>query len=99
MFVKSPVLKLRESSFKACLSAPDLDLEPTRSTTREKADGRTNGWMDGWMEINMLGIFLLFQVDQEAVEEFNLTSEGDFQAVKSLVLGRVHGEQPPARPL
>lgn len=47
MVVKSPVLKLRESSFKACLSAPDLDLEPTRSTTREKADGRTDGWMDG----------------------------------------------------
>lgn len=95
MVVKSPVLKLRESSFKACLSAPDLDLEPTRSTTREKADGR----MNGWMEFNMLGIFLPSQVDQEAVEQFNLTSEADFQAVKSLVLGRVHGEQPPARPL
>lgn len=45
-----------------------------------------------WMELNMLGIFLPFQVDQEAVEEFNLTSDGEFKAVKSLVLGRVHGE-------
>lgn len=39
------------------------------------------------------GIFLPFQVDQEAVEEFNLTSDGGFRAVKSLVLGRVHGKR------
>lgn len=35
---------------------------------------------------------LLFQVDQSGVEEFNLTSDGEFNAVKSLVLGKVHGE-------
>lgn len=45
----------------------------------------------------MLGTFLPFQVDQEAVEEFNLTSGGGFRAVKSLVLGRVLGKEPPAR--
>lgn len=41
----------------------------------------------------MQGIFLPFQVDQEAVEEFNLTSDGEFRAVKSLVLGRVEGKR------
>lgn len=45
----------------------------------------------------MLAIFLPFQVDQEAVEEFNLTSDGEFRAVKSLVLGRVHGKRSPER--
>lgn len=33
-----------------------------------------------------------FQVDEEAVEEFNLTSVGDLGAIKSLVLGRVQGK-------
>lgn len=37
--------------------------------------------------------FSPFQVDQEAVEEFNLTSDGEFRAVKSLVLGRVEGKR------
>uniref|UniRef100_A0AAQ5YVU3 Contactin associated protein like 3 n=1 Tax=Amphiprion ocellaris TaxID=80972 RepID=A0AAQ5YVU3_AMPOC len=31
-----------------------------------------------------------FQIDQNAREDFNLTSDGEFNAVKSLVLGRVH---------
>uniref|UniRef100_A0A3B5K021 Contactin-associated protein-like 4 n=1 Tax=Takifugu rubripes TaxID=31033 RepID=A0A3B5K021_TAKRU len=43
----------------------------------------------GCLQFIMQGIFLPFQVDQEAVEEFNLTSDGEFRAVKSLVLGRV----------
>ncbi|XP_044222865.1 contactin-associated protein-like 4 isoform X1 [Thunnus albacares] len=30
------------------------------------------------------------QIDQNAREDFNLTSDGEFNAVKSLVLGRVH---------
>lgn len=41
----------------------------------------------------MQGIFLPFQVDQEAEEEFNLTSDEEFRAVKSLVLGRVDGKR------
>uniref|UniRef100_A0A3Q1I0V5 Uncharacterized protein n=1 Tax=Anabas testudineus TaxID=64144 RepID=A0A3Q1I0V5_ANATE len=32
----------------------------------------------------------LFQIDQNAREDFNLTSDGEFNAIKSLVLGRVH---------
>lgn len=32
-------------------------------------------------------------MDQEPVEEFNLTSDGEFRAVKSLVLGRVQGKR------
>lgn len=34
----------------------------------------------------------LFQIDQNAREDFNLTSDGEFNAIKSLVLGRVHGK-------
>lgn len=33
-----------------------------------------------------------FQIDQNAEEHFNLTSEEEFGAVKSLFLGRVQGE-------
>lgn len=32
----------------------------------------------------------LFQIDQNAREDFNLTSDGEFNAIKSLVLGKVH---------
>lgn len=34
----------------------------------------------------------LFQIDQNAREDFNLTSDGELNAIKSLVLGKVHGE-------
>uniref|UniRef100_A0A674P8X8 Contactin associated protein like 3 n=1 Tax=Takifugu rubripes TaxID=31033 RepID=A0A674P8X8_TAKRU len=34
----------------------------------------------------------LFQIDQNPREDFNLTSDGEFNAIKSLVLGKVHGE-------
>uniref|UniRef100_A0AAQ5XID0 Contactin associated protein like 3 n=1 Tax=Amphiprion ocellaris TaxID=80972 RepID=A0AAQ5XID0_AMPOC len=33
---------------------------------------------------------LHYKIDQNAREDFNLTSDGEFNAVKSLVLGRVH---------
>lgn len=35
---------------------------------------------------------LLFQIDQNAREDFNLTSDGEFGAIKALVLGRVRGK-------
>lgn len=35
----------------------------------------------------------LFQIDQNAAEDFNLTSDGEFNAIKSLVLGKVHGKE------
>lgn len=44
----------------------------------------------GWTKANLFISF--FQIDQNAREDFNLTSDGEFNAIKSLVLGRVHGE-------
>lgn len=35
----------------------------------------------------------LFQINQNAAEDFNLTSDGEFNAIKSLVLGKVHGKE------
>lgn len=37
-------------------------------------------------------VALFLQIDENAREDFNLTSDGEFNAVKSLVLGRVHGK-------
>lgn len=37
-------------------------------------------------------IALFLQIDENAREDFNLTSDGEFNAVKSLVLGRVHSK-------
>lgn len=34
----------------------------------------------------------LFQIDHNAREDFNLTSDREFNAVKSLVLGQVYGK-------
>lgn len=34
----------------------------------------------------------MFQIDQNAREDFNLTSDGEFNGIKSLVLGKVHGK-------
>lgn len=33
-----------------------------------------------------------FQIDQNAREDYNLTSDLEFKAIKSLVLGKVHGK-------
>uniref|UniRef100_A0AAX7V4R1 Contactin associated protein like 3 n=1 Tax=Astatotilapia calliptera TaxID=8154 RepID=A0AAX7V4R1_ASTCA len=42
-------------------------------------------------EENTSNLFIsFFQIDQNAREDFNLTSDGEFNAIKSLVLGRVH---------
>lgn len=44
-------------------------------------------------EINLKVIsFILFQIDHNAREDFNLTSDVEFNAIRSLVLGRVSGE-------
>uniref|UniRef100_A0A8C6PFL9 Contactin associated protein like 3 n=1 Tax=Nothobranchius furzeri TaxID=105023 RepID=A0A8C6PFL9_NOTFU len=37
-----------------------------------------------------VSVISFFQVDQNARENFNLTSDGEFNAIKSLVLGRVY---------
>lgn len=41
----------------------------------------------------VLGVCYSFQIDQNAAENFNLTSDGEFNAIKSLVLGKVHGKE------
>lgn len=40
----------------------------------------------------------LFQIDQNAREDFNLTFDGELNAIKALVLGKVHGEYQPCDP-
>uniref|UniRef100_A0A3B4U295 Contactin-associated protein-like 4 n=1 Tax=Seriola dumerili TaxID=41447 RepID=A0A3B4U295_SERDU len=40
--------------------------------------------------INKHEMILFFQINQNAREDFNLTSDGEFNAIKSLALGRVH---------
>uniref|UniRef100_A0A4W6CNY4 Contactin associated protein like 3 n=1 Tax=Lates calcarifer TaxID=8187 RepID=A0A4W6CNY4_LATCA len=42
------------------------------------------------VEVERLEVILFFQINQDAREDFNLTSDGEFNAIKSLVLGRVH---------
>ncbi|KAK1879302.1 Quinone oxidoreductase, partial [Dissostichus eleginoides] len=41
----------------------------------------------------IMGVALFFAtpIDQNPREDFNLTSDGEFNGMKSLVLGRVHG--------
>lgn len=35
---------------------------------------------------------MIFQIDQHAREDFNLTSDVEFNSIKSLILGRVQGK-------
>lgn len=37
-------------------------------------------------------LFMCFQIDQNSKEDFNLTSDVEFNDIKSLVLGRVRGK-------
>ncbi|XP_029687303.1 contactin-associated protein-like 4 isoform X2 [Takifugu rubripes] len=60
------------------------DADVLRSRAKNLADGRLHS-----VSIRRRSASVSLQVDQEAVEEFNLTSDGEFRAVKSLVLGRV----------
>lgn len=36
--------------------------------------------------------YIIFQIDQNAREDFNLTSDVEFNSIKSLILGRVQGK-------
>lgn len=38
------------------------------------------------------GTYIIFQIDQNAKEDFNLTSDVEFNSIKSLILGRVQGK-------
>ncbi|XP_029905626.1 contactin-associated protein-like 4 [Myripristis murdjan] len=61
------------------------DAEALVSRVRNLADGRLHT-----VTIRRLTDTVSVQIDQNAREEFNLTSDVEFNAIKSLVLGRVH---------
>ncbi|MEQ2282997.1 hypothetical protein AMECASPLE_006597, partial [Ameca splendens] len=62
------------------------DAEVLRSSS---AKNLANGQLHS-ITIRRLTHTVSVQVDQNAKEDFNLTSDGEFNAIKSLVLGRVH---------
>ncbi|XP_030607295.1 contactin-associated protein-like 4 isoform X2 [Archocentrus centrarchus] len=61
------------------------DAEVLRSKVRSLANGQLHT-----VTIRRLTESVSVQIDQNAREHFNLTSDGEFNAIKSLVLGRVH---------
>ncbi|KAM4728066.1 contactin-associated protein-like 4 [Anableps anableps] len=62
------------------------DAEVLRSSgARNLANGQLHS-----ITIRRLTNTVSVQIDQNAREDFNLTSDGEFNAIKSLVLGRVH---------
>ncbi|XP_030258291.1 contactin-associated protein-like 4 [Sparus aurata] len=61
------------------------DADVLRSSARSLANGQLHT-----VTIRRLSDSVSVQVDQNAREEFNLTSDGEFNAIKSLVLGKVH---------
>uniref|UniRef100_A0A673C2M8 Contactin associated protein like 3 n=1 Tax=Sphaeramia orbicularis TaxID=375764 RepID=A0A673C2M8_9TELE len=61
------------------------DVDVLRSKVRNLANGQLHT-----VTINRLVDSVSIQVDQNNREHFNLTSDGEFNAIRSLVLGRVH---------
>ncbi|KAM3849466.1 contactin-associated protein-like 4, partial [Diretmus argenteus] len=61
------------------------EAEVLRSRVRNLANGQLHS-----VTIRRLADTISVQIDQNAREDFNLTSDGEFNAIKSLVLGRVH---------
>ncbi|XP_037537320.1 contactin-associated protein-like 4 [Nematolebias whitei] len=61
------------------------DADVLRSSGRSLANGRLHT-----VTVRRLTHAVSVQVDQNPREVFNLTSDGEFNAIKSLVLGRVH---------
>ncbi|XP_077955837.1 contactin-associated protein-like 4 isoform X1 [Gasterosteus aculeatus] len=62
--------------------------EVLRSTARSLADGRLHA-----VSVRRRTDAVSLQIDQRPKEDFNLTADGEFNAIKSLVLGRVHGSE------
>ncbi|TKS79391.1 Contactin-associated protein-like 4 [Collichthys lucidus] len=62
------------------------DVEVLRSAAKSLADGQLHT-----VSIRRLTDSVSVQIDQNAREDFNLTSDGEFSAIKSLMLGRVYG--------
>ncbi|XP_042285644.1 contactin-associated protein-like 4 [Thunnus maccoyii] len=61
------------------------EAEVLRSRVRSLANGQLHT-----VTIRRLTDSVSVQIDQNAREDFNLTSDGEFNAIKSLVLGKVH---------
>ncbi|XP_073347320.1 contactin-associated protein-like 4 [Pagrus major] len=61
------------------------DAEVLRSRVRSLANGQLHT-----VTIRRLSDSVSLQIDQNPREDFNLTSDGEFNAIKSLVLGKVH---------
>ncbi|KAM7409799.1 hypothetical protein PAMA_001340 [Pampus argenteus] len=61
------------------------DVEVLESRVMNLADGRLHT-----VAIRRLGETVSIQIDQNAREDFNLTSDVEFNSIKSLILGRVH---------
>ncbi|KAM4551627.1 contactin-associated protein-like 4 isoform 1-T1 [Odontesthes bonariensis] len=61
------------------------DTEVLRSSVRSLANGQLHS-----VTVRRLAHTVSVQVDQNVREDVNLTSDGEFNAIKSLVLGRVH---------
>ncbi|XP_040027398.2 contactin-associated protein-like 4 isoform X2 [Gasterosteus aculeatus] len=62
--------------------------EVLRSAARSLADGRLHA-----VSVRRRADGVSLQIDQHAREDFNLTSDGELNGIKSLVLGRVHGSE------
>ncbi|XP_058488896.1 contactin-associated protein-like 4 isoform X2 [Solea solea] len=62
--------------------------EVLRSKVRSLANGQLHT-----VTVRRLSDSVSVQIDQNAREDFNLTSDEEFNAIKSLVLGRVHDEE------
>ncbi|XP_059200151.1 contactin-associated protein-like 4 [Centropristis striata] len=62
------------------------DAEVLRSRVRSLANGQLHT-----VTIRRMTDSVTVQIDQNPREDFNLTSDGEFNAIKSLVLGRVFG--------
>ncbi|KAM4605720.1 contactin-associated protein-like 4 [Polymixia lowei] len=61
------------------------DVEVLRSRVRNLANGQLHT-----LTVRRLADTVSVQMDQSAREDFNLTSDGEFNGIKSLVLGRAH---------
>ncbi|KAL6103779.1 cntnap4 [Pungitius sinensis] len=62
--------------------------EVLRSAARSLADGRLHA-----VSLRRRTDAVSLQIDQRPKEVFNLTADGEFNAIKSLVLGRVHDSE------
>ncbi|XP_069564962.1 contactin-associated protein-like 4 isoform X1 [Brachyistius frenatus] len=66
------------------------DVEVLRSSVRSLADGRLHS-----VNIRRLTDSVSVQIDQNSREDFNLTSDREFNGIRSLVLGRVLESEDP----